>query len=130
MTSQSSIESHLRDRLFAWMMAVQKKDLADLQQILAAEFIYTASGQGRWSRQQWLDTVAIYDIERFTFTEIEVQPYGDVAVTLSRYEQDAIVNGAPRSGQFLITDVWILRDGAWQVVARSSILNAIPPATS
>lgn len=105
----------------AWMEAVQRKDHMALARILAPEYTYTAGGQGRWSRQQWLDTVAIYDINRFEFLEVDVRRYGDVAVVLSRYWQDGIVSGVPRSGEFLITDVWVMHDGSCQVVARSSI---------
>ena len=32
------------------------------------------------------------------------------------------MRGEPRSGEFLITDTWVKRDGRWQVVARSSIM--------
>jgi ketosteroid isomerase-like protein len=105
-----------------WMEAVQRKDVAALEQILASEYAYTASGQGRKSRAQWLETLPIYDIHRFEFTEVDVRDYGDVAVLISRYRQDASVGGVPRSGEFLLTDVWVRRDGRWQVAARSSIL--------
>jgi hypothetical protein len=104
------------------MEAIQRKDLATLDQILGPEYSYTASGQGRWSRQRWMETVAVYDIESFTILSADVRLYGDVAVVLPHYRQTALVNGVPRSGEFLITDVWVRRDGTWQVVARSSIL--------
>jgi ketosteroid isomerase-like protein len=108
----------------AWMGAIQRKDLATLDRILGPEYSYTASGQGRWSRQRWIETVAVYDIETFTILDIDVRLYGDVAVVLPHFRQTALVNGEPRSGDFLITDVWSRRDGAWQVVARSSIRMA------
>lgn len=118
----------LIDREHAWMDAVQRKDVSELEQILASEYVYTASGQGWWTRQRWLDTVAIYDIHRFSFVDVDVRAYGDVGVVLSRYHQEALVNGEHRSGEFLLTDVWVKRDGRWQVVARSSIL--VQPAAS
>ena len=112
----------------AWMEAVQRKDLTTLEGILGPDYTYTASGQGRWSRQQWLDAVAIYDIHDFAFREVDVRRYGEVAVVLTRYWQAGAVDGVPRSGEFLITDVWVRRSGTWQVVARSSIL--MPEATA
>ncbi len=118
----ATTEHELIARERTWMAAVQRKDLPALEGILAPEYTYTASGQGRWSRQQWLETVAIYDIYRFEFVEVDVRPYGHVAVVLSHYRQDGAVSGVPRSGEFLITDVWVRHDGVWQVVARSSIL--------
>src|SRR5947209_410870 len=108
-----------------WMQAVKDKDLPALQPILAEEYIYTASGQGRFSREQWLGAVAVYDVETFSFPSIAVRRYGDMAVAIIRYVQEGVYRGERRGGDFLITDVWVHRDGRWQVVARSSILN--PP---
>jgi len=42
-------------------------------------------------------------------------------VAFLHYQQTALLYGEPRSGDFLITDVWARRNGSWQVVARSSI---------
>jgi hypothetical protein len=38
----------------------------------------------------------------------------------ARYRQQATVAGQDRSGAFLLTDVWVRRDGRWQVVTRHS----------
>ena len=110
-----------------WMEAVQRKDLATLERIVAADYVYAASGQGRWSRERWMKTVPVYDIHRFAFLDIDVRDYGDVVVVLSRYEQEATVAGVLRSGEFLLTDVWVRREDRWQVVTRSSIVMACPP---
>ena len=111
----------LIDREREWMEAGQRKDMAALERIVGADFVYTASGQGRWPRERWLETVAVYDLEGFAFLDVDVRLYGDAAVVLSRYEQEATVAGARRSGEFLITDVWVRGEGGWQVVARASI---------
>ena len=59
MATMTTGEHELIARERAWMEAVQRKDLPALEGILAPEYTYTTSDQGRWSRQQWLDTVAI-----------------------------------------------------------------------
>ena len=105
-----------------WMEAIQRKDLAALDRLVGPDYAYTASGQGRWPRQRWMETVAVYDVHAFTFLDIDVRVYGDVAVVLPHVRQTATVAGATRSGEFLITDVWVRRGDRWQVVARSSIL--------
>jgi ketosteroid isomerase-like protein len=104
-----------------WMQAIKEKDMQALEGILGAEYVYTASGQGRFTREGWLRAVPVYDIESFSFPSIDVRRYGDVAVAIVEYRQEAIYQGARRSGNFLITDVWVYRDDRWQVVARSSI---------
>ena len=105
-----------------WMEAVQRTDLDALERILAPEFTYTASGHGRWSRQRWMATVPDYDIQRFRFHEFAIRLYGEAAVVHSGCELEAVVAGAPRAGEFLLTDVWVQRDGRWQAAARSSVL--------
>lgn len=105
-----------------WMEAIQRKDVESLERIVGADYTYTASGQGRWSRQRWMETLAVYDIHDFAFVNVDVRAYGEVAVVLVHLRQTATVAGAARSGEFLLTDVWVLRDARWQVVARSSIL--------
>jgi len=117
-----SIEHDLIAREREWMEAVQRKDIGALDLILAHEYAYTASGHGRWSRQRWMETLPTYDIHHFEMIEVDVRDYGEVAVVLSHYRQEASVAGTRRSGDFLITDVWVERDGRWQVVTRSSIL--------
>jgi ketosteroid isomerase-like protein len=105
-----------------WMEAVQRNDLDALERILAPEFTYTASGHGRWPRQRWMDTVPDYDIHRFRLHDINIRLYNEIAVILSRCELEADVAGVPRAGEFLLTDVWVRRDGRWQVTTRSSIM--------
>jgi ketosteroid isomerase-like protein len=117
----SNAEQEIVALYHEWMSAGQRKDLATLDRILGQEYAYCSSGQGRQTRQQWLDTVAIYDLESFEFLTIDVRLYGDIAVAFPHYRQTAILDGAPRSGDFLITDVWACRNNTWQVVARSSI---------
>jgi len=115
------VEQEFRSLYNAWMEAVQRRDTGTLERILGEEYVYTASGQGRWARQGWLDTVPVYEIHSFEFPRINVRPYGDVAVVVCEYRQTGAVRGEVRSGDYLITDVWLKRDGRWQVVARSSI---------
>src|SRR5205823_5673387 len=111
--------SHLYNE---WMEAVRRHDLASLDQVLADDYVYTASGQGRVDRQSWLKMVQVYDLRSFEFRQLDVRIYGDVALVLCDYRQTGTVGGEARTGNFLITDIWVQRDGRWQVAARSSIL--------
>jgi ketosteroid isomerase-like protein len=106
-----------------WMEAVRRRDLALLDRVLADEYVYTASGQGRVDRAGWLRTVSVYDLQTFEFPRLDVRLYGDVALAECQYRQTGAVDGQPRSGDFLITDTWVRRAGRWQIAARSSILT-------
>ena len=118
----ADIRAELTARYTQWMSAVQQNDLPTLETILAPEFAYTDNKVGRQTRAEWLATVAVYDVDSFSFPSIEVLPYGDIAVAMVTYEQTGRRYGESRSGTFLITDVWRRTPGRWQVVARSSML--------
>jgi ketosteroid isomerase-like protein len=46
--------------------------------------------------------------------------HGDIGLVLHRAFQEAIVNGADRSGLFVLTDIWRRIDGTWRVWRRHS----------
>jgi hypothetical protein len=120
----STLREAIRPIYDRWMEAVRDKNMSTLESIMATEYIYTATGQGRSTRRQWMDSVPVYDIISYELMDFDVLPLGDSAVCAVRYRQEARVRGVPRSGEFLITDTWVRRDGRWQVVSRSSILMA------
>jgi ketosteroid isomerase-like protein len=107
-----------------WTQAIQRKDRDALESLLGEGYMLQAPGIGRMPRAEWLATVAVYDIHSFSFDDVDVLTYGDFAVMRSRYTQQATVRGQDRSAVFLVTDVWVRRDGRWQVVSRhTSILD-------
>ena len=92
-----------------WLEAIQRNDFARLERLVGPDYAYTASGHGRWTRERWMRTVAVYDIHDFAFTDVDVRLFSDVAVVLSRLQMTATVAGSTRSGEFLLTDVWVRR---------------------
>ena len=52
--------------------------------------------------------------------EMLVRLYGDVATAAYPYFQKSKLNGPGVSGDFLVTDIWVKRDGVWKVAARYS----------
>ena len=114
----------LASREEAWLAAILAKDLNLLDSFLAAEYVYTASNHGRRNRQEWLDSIADYQFNDLELMDTSVTSYGDVAVVHARIRQDATLAGQVRVGVFLITDVWVHRDGRWQVVSRTSIAES------
>lgn len=105
----------------AWMEAVQRRDEATLARLIAPDFTYQATGMGRMTREEWLGAArSAYEIVTFAYDDILIRRYGDTAVMQSRYRQEATYQGTSRSGELLLTDVWVRRESEWQVVARQS----------
>jgi hypothetical protein len=103
-----------------------------LERIVGQEYTLAANnfpgGRTRLSRQEWMATVPAYEVHSYEIADVVVHDYEDAAVVLADLELRATVRGEDRSGNFAVTDVWVRRDGRWQVMARSSIF--IPQASS
>ena len=98
--------------------AVQEHDTARLDSLLAEEFTLDGAA-GTLAREELLEAAAgAYAIEDFAYLEIDPEIYGNTAVVLSRYRQDAKLRDRDASGELRITDVWVRRDSRWQIVRR------------
>ena len=102
-----------------WMQAWIRKDRATCEAILAEDFLLTSARGVLMPRDAWLaGAMGPIAGTSFQWEELKVRPFGDMAIVHGRSRQQATVNGQDWSGVFLTTDVWVLRDGRWQVVSR------------
>jgi ketosteroid isomerase-like protein len=98
--------------------AVQEHDTERLDALLADEFTLDGAA-GTLDRRELLDAATgVYVIQDFAYDEILPDVYGNTAVVVSRYRQTARLDDRDASGELRITDVWIRRDGRWQIVRR------------
>ena len=103
-----------------FMEAVRDREVAFLEYHLGEEFTLTT---GRATpvrgRAEWLHvTSSRYEIEEFAFEELEVLDYGTTGVVRSRYRQTGSMDLERRDTVYLMTDVWVERDGRAQLVTR------------
>lgn len=124
-----STEAELVALEHEWVQAILDNDMEKLGLIVAQEYTLAANnfpgGKTRLSRQEWMATVPAYEVHSYEFADVVVNEYEDAAVVLADLELRATVRGEDRSGGFAVTDVWVRRDGRWQVVARSSIFTPL-----
>ncbi len=114
-------EQTLIDLQNEWMEAWQRQDRERLGEILAPEFTLTSARSDRLvDRSGWLALLDQVRNESFEYSDFVVNVFGDAAVVKSRLAQVATVGGVPWNASFMLTDVWIRRDGRWQVVTRHS----------
>jgi ketosteroid isomerase-like protein len=123
-------EDEVRAASTAWTDAICRRDVDAASLILGAEYALMATGIGEMPRAAWLATLPDYVTHAIEFFDVRIHVYGDTAVMRSRCKQSATVFGADRSGEMLVTDVWVKRDGRWQVVARHTSFLAATPAST
>lgn len=116
----------------AWSEAIRAQDREALESFLAAEYTLTVAEPGGLSvtdRATWLkNATSVYKVHEFTFKDMVVRRYGDVAIVSSLYNQRATVNGRDRSGDAFLTDIWVKVGGTWKVSARYSSNPKAGPA--
>jgi ketosteroid isomerase-like protein len=103
---------------------VQRHDRRRLDDLLGAEFTLLGAA-GELDREAFLEAAAgPYEIDDFAYEEIDPEIYGNTAVVVSRYRQQATLDGRDLSREMRVTDVWVRRDGRWQLVRRHATIVA------
>lgn len=105
------------------MGAIQRKDAATLEQLLAKGFAYSHMVQGRapqvLNRDEWIKIrSAQTDLESFEITALSARVFSGVAVVRFQASRKATVGTVDRSGEFGYVDVWIKEGGAWKAANR------------
>ena len=68
-------------------------------------------------------------VGKYDKNDLKVRAYGDTAVSSYRMSAEATFEGMEIKRQLCVTNVWMRRDGNWQIVARhtASLPNDTPP---
>ncbi len=102
-----------------WVAAIVKKDTATIDRLLAPEFNGTSPTAHTFPKEAAIQdlTNGAYVVDSMTLDEISVNPYGDTAVAFTSQEEKSHYAKQDTSGHYHWTDVWVKKDGRWQVVA-------------
>jgi hypothetical protein len=102
--------------------AVSEHDVERLEELLAEEFTLQGAA-GQLDREAFLEAAAgPYEIDEFTYEQIDPEIYGNTAVLVSRYTQVARLEGRDLSHRMNVTDIWTRRDARWQIVRRHATI--------
>ncbi len=101
------------------------RDYAFFDRVEAEEFIFTDSGGGISNKKEDLDglkqppnpdvKLIAYDVE-----DMSVRLYEKTAVVTGKVTTRRTIKGQPNTSQSRFTDVFVWRDGRWQLVAGHS----------
>jgi len=114
-------EDEIEALLHRWAEAVEKREMAFLETLLAPEFTLTTGRPGAEvrTREQYLAiTRDEYEVESWQFDDVVVQHYGRFAVARTRYTQTGRMGTETRDGVYLMTDAFVKQSGRWRAVAR------------
>jgi hypothetical protein len=108
-----------------WNDAILRRDLDSAASFMEPEFKLVIGVEGQSlqviPRELWLSALPRYVIHGHEITDVHVSIWNDLAVaTLAITQAAEPQNGRDISGNFLITDIWVLRNEKWLVAERHS----------
>ncbi|HEV7889471.1 MAG TPA: nuclear transport factor 2 family protein [Pyrinomonadaceae bacterium] len=126
--TREAVEKSLLALERKWMDSLQQRDASVLSQLISDDFtlvsprLVVASGD----RDKYFQhAMRELNLTSYDFEGLSVRLYGRTAVVSGRLRQSANAAGEDWGGNYLFTDVWVSRDGAWQVVSRHA--SPLPP---
>jgi ketosteroid isomerase-like protein len=125
----NSVEQEIVNAEKDWMRAVASGDEATLRRLVGDEFAFTSAySTGEVAGKDDFIKNALTGVKGMDFElhDSRIHVYGDAAVVNTGMKIKYTFNGQDRSGDYLVTDVWVRRDGRWQVVTRHSSLPVRP----
>jgi ketosteroid isomerase-like protein len=105
--------------------AMIRADGPALAKVLADEFQYHQPSGGVATKASYVATfqsgeVKIKRAERY---DVKIRIYGDVATAMGSTVVDLETKGEARVVDLRYLNVWVLRDGRWQLLARQSAIK-------
>lgn len=122
--ARADVAAEIRATEAAWEQAFRTGDTGFLQSLLAPGFRLMRAENGRiiaTSRAQWFANLAGYKFEEFEARVVDVAVDGDTAVaTIEGHWKVGIPGRGTREENFILSDTFVKRGGAWQVLYRHS----------
>ena len=102
-----------------WGLAVQKKDRAFLDSIVAPEFIERDAADPRHTitRSEWMDkNLANYTLDPLSVQSMTIRAFlGNAVVS---FVQKQTVSDSSTPDDYFIVDLWVTNNGQWRVASR------------
>ena len=119
----------------AWGQAFLKRDRAFLEKLIAPEFKLMRAERGETlitPRAQWLAAYERYIFHLFEVRTVDVVDAGDTAVATitGRWKVGMQGREGTREEGFIVSDTFVRRGGAWQVIYRHSTPFPLPQPTA
>lgn len=102
--------------------AMTTNDLPALEASLADDLTYTHSSAAVDTKASYVGSIRSGALKYVTVepSEMKVRVYGNTAVITAIAKVTSVSNGQTMNNQLRYTDIWVLRDGRWQMVAWQS----------
>jgi ketosteroid isomerase-like protein len=103
----------------SWVAAIVNKDAAAIDRLLASDFAGTSPNAHFYTKEMAIDDLkrGTYVVEKMDLDEVSVNVFGNTAIAFTSQEEKSRYANEDFSGHYHYTNVWLRRNGRWQVVA-------------
>jgi hypothetical protein len=104
-----------------WGLAVEKKDMAALDAIIASEFIErdAINPERTVTRAEWIEkNLFDYELDPLTIRAMTIRAFLNNAVVSFVQKRKATQVKPGRAAECFIVDVWVTNHGSWQIASR------------
>lgn len=116
---RSSDEAKILSLEKKWAESYRLRDISILSSLLAEDFIITVEDGSTFGKAGYISHSAdsTVQVEIAELSELKVRVHGNTAVVTGAYHETGTSKGKPYDYHDRLTDVWMKRDGNWQVIA-------------
>ena len=117
MSTTTTTTDQIHDLGSRWVDAEVAGDVAALADMVTDDFRLVGPFGFVLDKEQWLDRYRSGDFSTsaLAWTDVDVREYGDTAVAIGTYSQEAAYQGAPSNGEFRSTHVYVRDGGRWMI---------------
>jgi ketosteroid isomerase-like protein len=102
-----------------WNEAYKQGDVATMNSLLTEDFIITVEDGTTFSKAGYIAHCGDSDnrVLISEMTDLKVRMHGNTAVVTGAYHEKGTSHGKPYEYHDRLTDVWMIIDGRWQIIA-------------
>lgn len=111
-----------------WTTAILKGDVAFPERITADDFTFIDPMGEMATKAQVVEMLksGSYKFTALELDKLTVKVFGDAAIATYGQTEKSQYQGKDNSGHYIYTDVWLKRNGNWQVVRTQATKSASP----
>lgn len=115
----TKVEQEIRKLEREWFDSYVRGDRAAFDRIVADDVVITYGNGSVGNKSQAIAEIKAPADSSYSLTsdDIQVRVYGETAIVTGRVTEKGTFNGRSLNSQSGYTDVWVRRNGRWQVVA-------------
>lgn len=115
----TKVEQEIRKLEREWFDSYVRGDRAAFDRIVADDVVITYGNGSVGNKSQAIAEIKAPADSSYSLTsdDIQVRVYGETAIVTGRVTEKGTFNGRSLNSQSRYTDVWVRRNGRWQVVA-------------